>query len=101
MKNDKLIYRLLFPDSRINDMAALILRISISGSDICRTMKIETNQTVAQVIKQIAKRNPLAQESDNFSLFLPPKTSSDSGIWLDESRTLESYNLVEKVRKNY
>jgi hypothetical protein len=61
-------------------------------------MKFETNITASQAIKQITKRNPVKDEVDNYGLYLPPKSSTEgSGVWLDDSKTLEHYNLVEKV----
>ena len=86
-------------------MTTPLLRINIPVADTSRTVKITGNETVIDIVKQVAKRLPNIENVNDYGLYLPPKLSDSSsnlsitapGLWLDDNKTIQSFSLTDKV----
>lgn len=83
-------------------ISGILLRIRIPSVDTFRTVKVNGTDTVGEFVKQITKRIPTIDNSDEYGLLLPPKVGdSSSGTWLEEDKKIDQYGLSDKVDKNY
>jgi hypothetical protein len=80
-------------------MAGILLRIRIPSVDTARTVKVSGTDTIGEVVKQITKRIPTIDNSDEYGLLLPAKNSeaTSSGTWLEEDKKIDQYGLGDKV----
>jgi hypothetical protein len=66
------------------------------------SLNCSSDQTVKQVIEQITNtlKVPVGSEDDNFALFIPTKKSK-KGIFMEKSKTLQSFGFQNQVNRFY
>lgn len=81
---------------RYRQMSSLFLKINIPAKDTSRTVKVQGEETVGDIIKQILKRFP-GEEHVNYGLFLPKRQTAEGkmepALQLDDAKPLSFYNL--------